>query len=508
MTDGRTTWQVFFAPDRIDWAGDELLSRALLSLADDEDSSSAWLPWAGRPFFLNDAGGPHVALNGFFGGAKMRNRAASTNRRYAYTLSVWVNFLAARGKGWDSAIEDDVMDFKFWRRSDPRNPRRVSGSAWASDLAALAMFHDWARRVVDGPPLFATADAGGRFRMPFAGSRVRGADLRPSTIRGADVKWLSPRAYRRWRDVGIHGLTPSGTERTRWRPRSQSRDAAFVDGLYGSGLRLQEWSSVLTLELDREVSSGQYASFRLADACAKGLHGHGYWLRGDVLEQVATYKETERAAAVRSARESGLYEGMRGRMVIEEARGGVLRVSTLRGGTSFLSTVQVNDLSPAERLRLLVRTTDGLEPAVLWLNEDGSPRPKDAWYKAFARANARVRNAGIDRLECRPHTLRHSFALRWFAVGRLIWSRQIEGMDAEHQRDLREQFGDTWSLVQTMLGHSDVNTTKNIYLEPFRGLETRLLLEYGKSVLDAEPLLAVLSGDPRVRLLDETERGL
>ncbi|MDP9985903.1 site-specific integrase [Citricoccus sp. NPDC079358] len=507
MADVRMAWQVFFAPDRIDWASDELLNRALGSFAYDRDASGAWLPWAGRPIFVDAAGVPHSALNGFFAGVKMRNRAASTNRRYAYSLSVWVNFLAARGKDWDSAVEDDVVDFKFWRRSDPRNPRRVSGSAWASDLAGLAMFYDWAGRVVGGPPLFAAAEANG-FRMGHAGGGARRTDLRPSTVRGADVKWLSPRAYRRWRDVGIHGLTPLGSERVRWRPRSQSRDAAFADGLYGSGLRLQEWSSVLMLELDREVSDSQYASFRLADACAKGLHGHPYWLRGDVLEQVATYRETERAAAVRSARASGLYEGTHGRMVVEEARRGVLRVSTLRGGRSFTSAVQVNDLSPSERFRLMVRTTNGLEPAMLWLNEDGSPRPKDAWHKSFARANARVKKAGIDRLECRPHMLRHSFALRWFAVGRLVWSRQIDGLDADHQRDLREQFGDTWSLVQTMLGHSDVNTTKNVYLEPFRGLEARLLLEYGKSVLDAEPLLAVLSSDPRVRLLDETEADL
>ncbi|WAH98200.1 site-specific integrase [Arthrobacter sp. MMS18-M83] len=507
MTDERTLWQVFFAPDRIDWAGDKLLDRALGASADDHDASGAWLPWAGRPIFLDKTGAPHAALNRFFAGAKMRNRAAATNRRYAYSLSVWVNFLAARGKDWDSTVEDDVMDFKFWRRSDPRNPRRISGSAWASDLAALTMFYDWSSRVMGGPPLIPAADAGA-FRMASAGRGARGTDLRPSTIRGADVKWLSPRAYRRWRDVGIHGLTPLGSERARWRPRSQSRDAAFADGLYGGGLRLQEWSSVLVLELDREVPNSQYASFRLADACAKGMHGHPYWLRGDVLEQVAAYRETERATAVRSARASGLYEVMSGRMVVEEVRRGVLRVSTFRGGKSFLSAVQVNDLTPRERLRLMVRTTDGLEPAMLWLNEDGSPRPKTAWHKSFARANTRVRKAGIDRLECRPHMLRHSFALRWFAVGRLIWSRQVDGLEAEHQRDLREQFGDTWSLVQTMLGHSDVNTTKNVYLEPFRGLEARLLLEYGRSVLDAESLLAVLSSDPRVRLLDETEKEL
>ncbi|MEA5456795.1 site-specific integrase [Sinomonas sp. JGH33] len=458
MSESPVVWKVFFAPDHIDLNDDELLCRALCSVAGDDDPSGVWLSWAGRPIFLDGSGVPHTALNGFFAGAKMRNRAASTNKRYAYTLSVWVNFLAARGKVWDSAVENDVMDFKFWRRSDARNPRRVSGSAWANDLAALATFYDWARRVLGGPSLFAAPELAPKRQKPFAGSRPTGSDLRPATVRGADVKWLSPRAYARWRDVGIHGLTPKGAERARWRPRSQSRDAAFVDGLYGCGLRLQEWASVLVLEVDRAVAGRQYAASRLADACAKGGRGHSYWLRGDVLDQVAIYKESERAAAVRSGHASGLYEGLPRRMVIEEARNGLLRVSTFQSRTSFPSTVQVNDLSPEERLRLMVRTEDGLEPAALWLNEDGSPRQKSAWYKAFDRANARVRKAGIERLECHPHMLRHSFALRWFAVGRLIWSQQVVGMDAEQQRDLREQFGDTWSLVQTMLGHADVNT--------------------------------------------------
>lgn len=51
-----------------------------------------------------------------------------------------------------------------------------------------------------------------------------------------------------------------------------------------------------------------------------------------------------------------------------------------------------------------------------------------------------------------------------------------------------------------MLGHSDVNTTKDVYLEPFRGLDVKLLLEHGVNVLQAETLLQVLRSDPRVRI--------
>lgn len=165
--------------------------------------------------------------------------------------------------------------------------------------------------------------------------------------------------------------------------------------------------------------------------------------------------------------------------------------------------MRVNELDPLERASLLVRTDGELEPAMLWLNEDGTPRPKTAWYKAFAGANARVRKAGIERLDCQPHMLRHSFALRWYAVGRIVWSKQLQGLDAHYQADFRDQFGDTWSLVQTMLGHADVATTRKVYLEPFQTLDARLLLEHGKSALDVESLIAVLSSNPRVRVMPE-----
>lgn len=58
--------------------------------------------------------------------------------------------------------------------------------------------------------------------------------------------------------------------------------------------------------------------------------------------------------------------------------------------------------------------------------------------------------------------LRHSFALRWFAVGKLASALQLQHLSEEETRDFRAQFGDTWHLVQTMLGHRSVETTKNV----------------------------------------------
>ncbi len=459
----------------------------------------------GRPFFVNDEGELHAALNLFFASGRMRNRSEGTNRKYAHALRVWMDFLARKGKEWDAAVDEDVLDYKFWRRTDERNPRPVSGSTWAGDVAALTIFYDWARRAAQGPPILFESE--GRERSGWHPGRPQGGLVfQPSTVRGADVKWLSPGAFRLWRNVGIHGMTRDGDERVRWRPRSQSRDASFVDGLYGSGLRLQEWASILTLELRQPTKGRKYTTHDLSDACAKGGLGHRYWMERSALDAVAGYKETERAAAIRRAQDNGLYDRIRDIRIIERVTSDG-KVEIASRDSSFRRTVSLNDLNPGQRVSLFTHSADGLVPVALWLNEDGAPRPKRAWYKAFDRANARVARAGVERLACHPHMLRHSFALRWYAVGRLIWERRMNGLEDDYTRDFREQFGDSWSLVQTMLGHSDVNTTKRVYLEPFRALDVTLLLEYGRSELDAELLLQILGTDPRVRLADRSEIG-
>ncbi len=45
-------------------------------------------------------------------------------------------------------------------------------------------------------------------------------------------------------------------------------------------------------------------------------------------------------------------------------------------------------------------------------------------------------------------------------------------------RDFRAQFGDTWYLVKTLLGHADVTTTMDVYQEPFRDLDVSLLIAH------------------------------
>ncbi len=62
--------------------------------------------------------------------------------------------------------------------------------------------------------------------------------------------------------------------------------------------------------------------------------------------------------------------------------------------------------------------------------------------------------------------LRHSMALKWFAIGKLVHAAWLGHLPPDEASDFRAQFGDTWHLVQTMLGHRRVETTKLVLWVP------------------------------------------
>ncbi|MER5627882.1 integrase [Streptosporangium sp. NPDC002544] len=433
-------------------------------------------------------------MNAFFSSAKIRNRADATAKKYITALGVWLTFLDRIGRPWWEAIEDDVEEFVFWRLTDPANERRVTGGTVHGNLIAMHVFYAWAepRYGVDNP-VSTELVRGRKFDH-----EVRRIQAGPHIIRDKDVKWLDPSGYQRWRDMGLRGFDIDGLEDPKWRGRNTQRDSAFADGLYGTGLRLSEWASVLDVELPTDDADRSYSTCYLASKCAKGNRGRLYWMPRTVLVDVLSYMEGARAAAIRRARRSGRYERLTGVRVLEGVtHAGELELVDASSGEHHL--IRLDELDPRARLRLFRRTPGGLEPLAVWLNEDGLARPADAWEKTFERANDRLGRAGLEGLVATPHMLRHSFALRWYSAGRLSYELRYAHLGDEELRDFREQFGDVWHLVQTMLGHVDVTTTKNTYLEPFRALDVILLLEHTRGSAVADLLGEMFVHHPYVR---------
>jgi integrase len=463
----------------------------------------------GTPVLVGPDGYADPRVNLFFRNGAMSSAAPTTWRRYAFALVVWLEFLRVFGRSWDEATAQDVEAFKEWRLTDLRNLGRVAPTSFDTDRAALNTFYTWAssRYPVRNPvPSVVGVRSRGRVRsglddLPAAPG---GRDpLRPAGSNRRQVKWMLRPAFEQWRDIGLRGYGFDGLRRAGWRGANEDRDAAFVDGLYGTGLRLAEWASVLDIELPAPGEQ-RFAKAWLSAACIKGgREGREYRVSRSVLRAVAAYTdpvEGSRTAAVRRAQDSGRYDRLALARIVTgyNVRSRVLYVEGA-GGAVPLS---VDVVGPDERRLLLRRTPQGLEPLALWLGPDGMPKKAHGWEDTFQAANQRIevlwRAAGNGAepspLWARPHMCRHSFALKWYSILSLVWEHRIEGFSSQEVRDLRDQFGDIWYQMASLMGHRDPMTTRTIYLEPFTALE----VDYLMSLLDGEESAAV---DALVRVL-------
>ncbi|MGW9025662.1 integrase [Streptomyces sp. NPDC055722] len=465
----------------------------------------------GTPVILGPGGQPDPKVNLFFRTGAMADARPSTWRRYAYALVVWLEFLRVFGRRWQDATPRDVEAFKEWRLTDLGNDERVLPTSFDTDRAALNTFYVWAghRYGVANPVASAGVRLGRRPSLSWELEEYAGGSrdpLRPAGSSRRQVKWMLRTAFEQWRNIGLCGYTFDGVRRRGWRGPNEDRDAAFADGLYGTGLRLTEWASVLDVELPA-VGNARFSSAWLSAACIKrGEEGRVYRVPRSVLSAVAAYTdplEGSRVEAVRRAQRAGRYDTLHAIRIVTgyNARN---RTLIVEGGSGPVP-ISVDVLGPDERRLLFRRTSHGLEPLWLWLAPSGLPKKPHGWEDTFQAANERIAEAwvrtagpGLEgeererrKAECplwaRPHMLRHSFCLKWFSILSAVWQRRVDGFTEEEVRDLREQLGDIWYQLATLMGHKHPETTRNIYLEPFSALE----IDYLMALLDEEETAGV-----------------
>jgi len=98
----------------------------------------------GTQILTSPSGVSDPRINLFFRTGTVAGGAASTWRRYAYALVVWLEFLEVSGNRWDQATVRDVEAFKHWRLTDLRNSGRVQPTSFDTDRAAINAFYTWA----------------------------------------------------------------------------------------------------------------------------------------------------------------------------------------------------------------------------------------------------------------------------------------------------------------------------------------------------------------------------
>ena len=483
-----TEWGLFQAGGT---GGSRRLVQGLLADLEDRERALGIRP--GQPFLLCPDGSPDLDVLLYFNSVSFRRLSLGSQISYAYDLRLHLSFLSSQGVDWRDATEEHLLDFAYWRRRDERNPRRVGGAKFARELTACRRFYEWQekRGVISRSPVEVRA-------VPLRdGSIVEVAKLQPSNRRSVRMKWLTPAAYREWCNVGLAGYCSDDSYDKSWRGRNASRNLAFAETLWSSGLRLREAATLMIGELPSSESS-HYPSARLAEAVAKG-QGRDYWISLQALTAIRTYRNWSRAEAVRRAQEQGRYAQVPGIMIqlsVTKNRRMIFR--DLHGNDK--KVVSLDSLHADERRRVFVEGKYGLEPAMVWLSEAGLPMPHTTWQKVFQVANARCEAQGLKDRSCNPHALRHSFALRWLCVFMYAHDRRF-GLTPQERDELRRTYGDPYTMVSQLLGHSSRETTEKIYLAPVRHLPITLFLDEAASEIgSAQDLLSLVAAlDPRIQ---------
>lgn len=285
------------------------------------------------PFLLTPDGSPDIDVLSYFASPTFKLLSAQTRDSYAKDLRLYLSFLMAIGVEWRDASWSDVLDYEHWRRRDPSNPRPVSGAKISRELAACRKFYEWQCR-------------SGKVRSnPFSDSEG-GGTLRVKDARSQRVKWLTSAGYAQWRDVGLSGRRPDGSPDPSWRGRSEGRNVAFANLLWGSGLRLREAATLLTFELPIHDPEVRYLRGRLAQGVAKG-RGRDFWMSERARRDLGAYMISTRAAAVARAQRAGRYDDVLEPLIVKHRSGRALLVED--GSSGALRNLSLDVLTSVLR---------------------------------------------------------------------------------------------------------------------------------------------------------------
>ena len=153
----------------------------------------------------------------------------------------------------------------------------------------------------------------------------------------------------------------------------------------------------------------------------------------------------------------------------------------------------LSDAPPGLVLPLVAGFARAVSPGGRWRSRASAIRAEIALH-SFVRGIVKL-YPDLDAIEDLPHMLRHSFALRWRAVG---VERLLRSQNDPNARPI--DFLDPWVRVQHLLGHRSLETTRNIYLEPLREVDLDRMVDGDDGIGTRDEILAFIARrSPRVQ---------
>lgn len=230
-----------------------------------------------------------------------------------------------------------------------------------------------------------------------------------------------------------------------------------------TGMRIQEWSTLLLPELGLAVGRRPVAADVDLAACAKYGRPRRVYVPRGAMELLDPYLLLERAEIVAKAQRT-LRCQARELFVVQRIEGDGTRVRGILEGVAV--TRVIKDMKPGLRRMAVLETGGGLDPLALFIGQGGRMLTGSGWDRIRWRAWGRMKQwstheeAPVLPRRCWVyHDTRHTFALRLliFLTREALGDIEIE--QAPMSTLLEHMIGNPLLVVQRRLGHAHPATT-------------------------------------------------